>query len=252
VTGLSETLGELVSYDGTNPRAVAALARNRLELVQGLREDARLAIGEALRGGIEGGANPRATAIAIRDSIGLTGEQAKWVANYRRKLESADLGALDNALRDKRADAMVARAAKAGKPLPRARIDKMVDKYAERQLAYRAEVIGRTETLRSLHEGQEEAYQQSIDAGHVEADRLQLQWHAGDPPRTRTSHARMDKQLRRHGEAFRSGDGYALRHPGDRSAPASETVQCRCRVTRRVLPDGQHAVNSDEPAKAAA
>jgi hypothetical protein len=248
---LAGKLDQLVSYDAGNPRAVAALARNRLELVQGLTEDARLAIGEALRGGVDLGANPRATAIAIRDSIGLTDVQARWVANYRRKLEDADLGALNNALRDKRTDAMVRRAAKAGKPLPKARIDKMVDRYAERQLAYRAEVIGRTETLRALHQGQDEAYQQAIDDGHIEESRLQLRWNAGDPPRTRASHARMDGQLRRNGEAFRSGDGYALRYPGDPNAPASETASCRCVLSRRVLLEGQVAVSSGEVASSA-
>lgn len=240
---LGDRLNRLVSYDGTNPRAVGALARNRLAMIYGLSEDQRLAIGEALRHGLEGGYNPRKTAIAIRDSIGLTPTQTQWVANYRRKLETLDPGALANKLRDARTDAAVRAAITAGKPLPQARLDKLVDRYAERQLKYRAEVIARTETLRAVHEAQDEAYQQAIDDGHVDADRLQLEWHSGDPPRTRTSHARMDHQLRRHGEAFRSGDGYALRFPGDPNAPASETASCRCRVTRRVLPEGQVAVS---------
>ena len=86
---LGAKLGEIVSYDGSNPRAVAALARNRLELVQGLSEDARLAIGEALRGGLEGGINPRASAIAIRDSIGLTATQTQFTPRgIQRKLLS--------------------------------------------------------------------------------------------------------------------------------------------------------------------
>ena len=68
--------------------------------------------------------------------------------------------------------------------------------------------------------------------------------NAGDPPRTRGSHHPMNGQLRRHGVAFRSGDGYELLHPGDPNAPASETVNCRCRKTRRVLPVGQVAVNA--------
>lgn len=236
----------LVSYDGTNPRAVAALARNRLSLIQGLREDQRQALGEMLRQGLEQGWNPRQTAIAIRDSIGLTDVQAKWVANYRRALETADRKALGYKLRDARSDRAVAAAADAGKALPQERIDRLVERYSERQLKYRAEAIARTETLRAVHEAQDEAYQQAVDAGHLDADRLQCVWHAGSKPRTRDSHASMRGQRRRHGVAFTSGAGYQLRYPCDPEAPASEVVHCRCSKSCRVLPAGQTAVNADE------
>ena len=242
---LSERLDLLVSYDSTNARAVAALQAHRLRLVQAITEEQRQAIGEVLSGGLAGGINPRQSAIAVRDSIGLDATRARWVANYRRALESADRRAITAyTLRDKRSDRAVLAAIEAGQPLPQARIDKLVDRYAARQLASRAEAIGRTESLRALHAAQDEVYDQAVDAGQLDVDRIQQEWHAGDPPRTRGSHHPMNGQLRRHGVAFRSGDGYELLHPGDPNAPASETVNCRCRKTRRVLPVGQVAVNA--------
>ena len=242
---LSERLDLLVSYDSTNARAVAALQAHRLRLVQAITEEQRQAIGEVLSGGLAGGINPRQSAIAVRDSIGLDATRARWVANYRRALESADRRAITAyTLRDQRSDRAVQAAIEAGQPLPKARIDKLVDRYAARQLASRAEAIGRTESLRALHAAQDEVYDQAVDAGQLDVDRIQQEWHAGDPPRTRGSHHPMNGQLRRHGVAFRSGDGYELLHPGDPNAPASETVNCRCRKTRRVLPVGQVAVNA--------
>ena len=126
-------------------------------------------------------------------------------------------------------------------------------RYSERQLAYRAEAIARTETQRAAHEAQDEAYQQAVDAGHLDADRLQCIWHAGAKPRTRDSHAAMRGQRRRMSVAFTSGAGVALRYPCDPDAPASEVVHCRCSKSVRVLPVGQSAVNGDAaPAAAAA
>ena len=53
----------------------------------------------------------------------------------------------------------------------------------------------------------------------------------------------MGGQLRRRGVPFRSGNGNALRYPGDPQAPASDVIQCRCRRAVRILPPGKIAVN---------
>ena len=198
LTHVQGKVEQLLSYDGTNPRVVAALQRSRYDMIQGLREDQRQAIGEALRLGAAEGWNPRQTAIAIRDSIGLTADQTRWVANYRRALETADRRALAYKLRDARSDSAVRAAVESGKPLAQDRIDRLVARYSERQLKLRAETIARTETIRAAHEAQDEAYEQVIESG-LDVDRLQAQWHAGAKPRTRDSHVTMNGQLRRHG-----------------------------------------------------
>lgn len=240
---LATKLDKLVSFDGSNPRVVAAAARNRYELIQGLVEEQRQAIGEALRIGHELGLNPRQTAIAIRDSIGLTVEQTQWVANYRRALERGSRKALAYELRDARADRAVEGAIKAGKPLSPERIDKLVDRYAERALKYRSEVIARTEAHRNANEAHDEAYEQTIENGHVDAERIQQKWLKGARPRP--WHNSMHGQLRKWRSPFRSGQGNPLKRPGDRDAPASETAQCNCGRAVRVLPPGQVAVDAD-------
>ena len=64
---------------------------------------------------------------------------------------------------------------------------------------------------------------------------VQQQWHAIIDGKQRDSHGFMDGQLRPLGEAFMSGNGIALRYPGDSSAPAREVASCRCVVSRTLV-----------------
>lgn len=245
---LADKLDKMISYDGSNQRAVAALQQSRIELSGGLVEKQRQAIGQALIEGARDGYNPRKTAIAIRDSIGLTADQTRWVANYRRKLEGLERGALDNALRHKGDDKAVMAAIEVGKPLPQKRIDRMVDRYAARQLKHRSEVIAQDLTLRALHQGAAEGYDQAIEAGHLDVDRVQRKWIQANRANKRDSHRPMNGQLRRVGVDFVTGNGVHMRHPHDPRAGASENAGCACGVTWRVLPPGQVAVNADRAA----
>lgn len=243
-------VGASIVYDTTNLRAVARLATSRRYLSLWWGQDQREAIEAVLSEvgrGLVTGVNPRQMAIAIRDSIGLTPDRARAVTAYRRALETGSRRALGYELRDKRSDRTVAAASKVGgKPLPQAKIDKMVKRYHDRQIASRAETIARTEANRALHGADDEAFAQVIEGGKLEVDRIQEEWLAGSPPRTRGHHVSMDGQLRRYQETFRSGLGNQLKYPCDPDAPAIETVNCRCKRIRKILPRGQVAVSSDD------
>lgn len=252
---LGEELGALIDYDATNYRAVSRLANNRAWLARWWGADQAQAIDAVIAevgAGLVGGINPRQMATAIKDAIGLTPDRARAVANYRRALEQNSARSLRYKLRDARSDKAVKRAIAEGKPLSPERIDKMVGRYADRQVAQRAEVIARTEAIRALHEAEEESFAQAIDGGVLESTRIQQEWHAGALPRTRESHHAMRGQLRRWQEPFISGAGNELRYPCDPQAPASETIQCRCGVSRKVLPAGKVAVSSADAEREAA
>lgn len=232
---LSKKLDVVVTYDGTNERAVAQLRANRVRMVQGLREETRESITDVLVEGTSQGLNPRQQAQGIRDSIGLTPKQAEWVRSYRRRLETLDRGALGMELRDARFDGTVRRAIDEGKPLPAKRVDQLVERYYQRAIRYRAEVISRTETLRAVHEGAEAMYAQAVEDGTLDRDLIVQTWHATRDGRTRSSHIAMNGQRRRMGETFRSGNGYDLKYPCDPDAPASESAQCRCSKSSKVF-----------------
>lgn len=229
----TNALTVVVSFDGANPRAVAAIQANRLALINGFTAEQRTATRQAITRGIEQGLNPREQARLFRDSIGLTAKQERAVANYRRLLESAGTGndlsgeALTRQLRDRRHDRTVQRAKREKKPLTKAQIDLMVDRYRQRYLTYRSEVIARTEALRSVHEGVIEMYMQAFDSGALDPLECKHEWIATHDDRVRDSHEHLDGDMKPIGEPFQGLNGL-LRFPGDPLAPASETVQCRC------------------------
>lgn len=226
---LSASLDKLVSYNATNPRAVEVLQRNRLRLVQGITDQQREVILDVIADGIANGTNPREQARAIRDTLGLTRAQAKAVLAYRARLETPDPAP------EPSADG----AAAPPKGRDPAQVDRMVERFTNRQLQIRAEALARTEAKAAVHEGMEQGYQQAVDAGTLPADQLEMKWHAGTPPRTRLWHAVMNGQTRPWGERFVSGKGNALRFPGDPEAPPEERQRCRCAKSVRVLAAGK-------------
>ena len=236
---IARSLEVIVSFDQTNVRAVEAMRRSQLQFIREFTNQQRLATRLALVEGISQGLNPRQQALLFRQSIGLTRKQMQAVINYRRLLEAGDAAALDRALRDKRFDSSVRAAVAGDKPLTEAQIDRMVDRYRDRYLAHRAEVIARTEALRSVHDGSQEMYRQAIDLGILAADDLVQEWITASDERVRGSHAFMHGQQRPIGETFLSGAGNALRWPGDIDAPGSETIQCRCVLTTVFAEDAQ-------------
>ena len=228
---LEDVLNVQITFDQTNIRAVNAMRQNKLRMVREFTDEQRRATREALTSGITQGVNPRVQALAFRDSIGLTLKQQQAVNNYRRLLENNSSEALSRKLRDKRFDSSVERAIKDGQVLDKSTIDRMVTRYQERYIRYRSEVIARTEALRSAHEGSEEMYAQAIESGSLNPEKLIRTWVTAKDERVRSSHAAMSGQTRAIGQPFTTGEGFNLMRPGDSTAPASETVQCRCIVT---------------------
>jgi len=119
-------------------------------------------------------------------------------------------------------------------PLTNGQIDKMTQRYEQRFINHRANVIARTETTAAVNAGEMEMFQQAIDEGAIEPEDLTNTWITAGDERVRGSHSFMNGQKRPFGTPFQSGAGNLLRFPGDPNAPGSDTIQCRC-VIRRVL-----------------
>jgi hypothetical protein len=234
---LSEATRLDVSFDQVNEGALNAIRQNSLDKVKGFTEEQTKVVKSILENGVENGTNPREVARDLRQSIGLTENQWNAVSNYRNSLEAGTSDALDRALRDKRFDSTVQRAIDTETPLTTEQIDQMVERYANRMLAYRAEVIARTESLRAAHEGSEAIYQQAIDKGDLDPKQIVREWNTAGDTRVRDSHEAMQGQERPFGEPFESGEGNLIRYPCDPDAPASDSIQCRCAVGTRIYFD---------------
>jgi hypothetical protein len=239
---ISSSLGITIRFDQVNVRAVNEMRENTLRLIREFTSGQRATTRAALVEGIRAGLNPRAQAELFRQSIGLTVNQMRAVANFRRALESNSAIALQRVLRDRRFDPAIQRALNAGEPLSQAQIDRMVQRYYENSIAHRARVIARTESLGAVHLGSDAGFAQAIEAGLIDPD-LSQTWHtAGDGRVRHPAHTFMNGQVRPFGQPFVSGIGGLLRYPGDSRASAADTVQCRCAKSTRFTSDIPDAV----------
>ena len=120
---------------------------------------------------------------------------------------------------------------------PQSQIDRMAQQYSNKLLRQRGETIARTETLKALNAGRQEALDQLIENPNndVQSQDVVRAWDATSDSRTRETHAAADGQVVPQGEAFTVG-GYSMMYPGDSSmgAPGEETINCRCVVDIRI------------------
>jgi len=171
--------GELaMRFDIANPNVVRFIRQYDLGLIQQITDDSREAIRGVVANALEFGGHPREQARLIRQSIGLTENQAAAVDNFRALLESGDRGALDRELRDRRFDLTLQRTLgeDAVDTLSPDQIDTMVQRYGERMLSARAENIARTETIRAAEAGKQMAWNQAADDGLLSRTSVRQGW----------------------------------------------------------------------------
>lgn len=229
---MAPTVG--VSFNATDPQAAAMMRDNALAFVRQFTEAQRTATRRALVDALGSGQSRQAAARAFRESIGLTDAQLQAVDNYRSLLEQGSREALDRSLRDRRFDASVEAAADGRRQLTPEQIDRMVTRYRARYLAYRAETIARTESVRTISQAREEAFRQAITQAGIDPGDTEQVWHAVEDNRTRLTHRELDGQVQPLGQPFVSISGAELMYPGDPSAPPEEVINCRCVRTFRI------------------
>ena len=228
-----------ISFNPANPRAAAQMERQSLALISRIRDDQRLSIRNALTEALQEGAGPRQAARAYRDAIGLTDDQRRAVRRYRTLLEQGSVEALSRGLADRRyaprSDSLSARRDYV-ESLSIAEIDRMVEAYERRYIKYRAEVIARTETTRTLNEANAEAFEQTMEQAGIDDQLVERTWQSTRDSRTRDSHKHMQVRVVR-GMAARyvTGLGNSAMRPGDPDLPAEDVIQCRCVETIRIL-----------------
>lgn len=174
---LAAILGAL---DVQNPAAMR-LARERAgTLIHNISRDTLQTIRELLFQSMRDGSAPRVIAQDIRRLVGLTPNQARAVQNFTDTLREAIAqgrgpGALSRfSLSPVRYPAQ----------MTEARVQEMADKYAARQLRYRAENIARTESLWSANAGNRQLYVEMANRGVIDAGGTKMIWNAAESERT--------------------------------------------------------------------
>lgn len=172
-------------FDMTNPLAIRAAKDNSYSLIRQVSDDSIAGIRQIVSDAMAFGGHPYEQARKIRALIGLTETQAEAVGNFREMLENGDTTALTRLRRDRRFDPTLERALgdDPTAELTSDQIDTMVQRYAERTLADRAETISRTETMRAANLGVRLAWQQAVADGWLDAG-TKRRWLATPDDRT--------------------------------------------------------------------
>lgn len=240
--GLASRTKIAISFDPGDPRTSNVLRQQSMNLIQQVSQQQREATRFALAQASSEGQGRQAAARAFRDSLGLTRRQEAAVRRYEELLRGGNTEALDRVLRDRRFDAAVRRAASSGEPLTGAQISKMVTRYRERFIAYRAETIARTETVQAVSIARAEAFKQTMAQVDIRDGEVERVWQSTSDARTRDTHRAMNGQtVAGMAIPFVSPSGARLLYPGDPAAPAEEVINCRCTVAFRLIPNKEAA-----------
>ena len=175
-------VGVAMILDMESPESIAFLETYRMDLVREVSRKTRQAIQTVLLEAFRYGGHPYDQARTLRGMIGLTDTQVRAVENFRRALQGdpkAIRQALDRSLRDKRFDPTLWRAVRTGTGLTPARVNTMVERYYQRYLKYRSEMIARTETIRAGVQGTQETWRQAADQGYLDRDKTRQMWIVG-------------------------------------------------------------------------
>lgn len=203
-------------FNRLNPKLIGWLSSYDLGLIRNINEQTKEAVRGVLVAHMKEGKPPAAQARQIKEVVGLTPSQAQAVANFRKELETfhtkrtaagwklgqaPDMvnghnvlkpdasgapkdGMLERRLRDRRYDAALQRALTDRKPLKPEKIDAMVAAYKRRYVAYRANMIARTESLRATNMGVQDAWRQAVEGGKVSEGLVRRLWITTKDERT--------------------------------------------------------------------
>jgi hypothetical protein len=224
------------NFSVTNRPTAEFFNRHKAQWVSYMLDDQREMIAQVIRTNVAAGENPAVTARAIKQSIGLTPAQEKYIANANAQLKALDPAYFGRELRDARFDRTIRRAIKDQKALTTAQIEKITDAYRRRYIAKRATDIARTESITMLNAGGDQFWRQAVEQGTVKSAQLKRFWIPTADGKTRDAHRQIPK-LNKDGvglnEPFRSPLGLIM-YAGDPAASAANRINCRCTNFTRI------------------
>jgi hypothetical protein len=164
--------------------------------------------------------------------IGISEQQRQWVGNMRAVLMSDPIKALDYTKRDMRFDTVIKKAARDGKPMSLAQIDRITAQYSDKLLKSRGLTIARTEAAKAVEEGKYEAWKQALEKTGIPEQFVIRTWnHRGRGVKDRPSHVAMNgASIRGLTFPFVLNDGTAMLTPHDTTygAGANHVINCDC------------------------
>jgi len=192
--------GSAISFDILNPRSVQAIQQARFELIKNITFESKEAIREVTLEAFQEGGNPLAQARKIKNSIGLTRSQSKWVNNFAREVETLAnttdprvLSALRRKIQNRqlvtgrlsqKINALFDDPSRFGA----GELNELVEDYHKRMVAMRARTIARTETARMSAKGQSSLWDQARAEGLI-SNKARRVWVVTPDELLRETHA---------------------------------------------------------------
>jgi hypothetical protein len=238
----TEGMPTVIRFSVRNVRAEKWLTEQSSDLIKDIVSDQKDLVRGVLADGMSRGDNPRQTALDLvgrvvggkrqGGMIGLTAQQEGFARNARDELLSLDPHYFTRTLRDRRFDSLIAKAIETKTPIPASKVRAIVQRYKDRLLKWRGDMIGRTESLNALRAAKDEAFRQGIDKGAINPATVKRIWETAGDNRVRDSHEAMEGQTVSLNEAFTTPRGRKMMFPGDASLGAGpeEIIGCRCNV----------------------
>ena len=159
--------------------------------------------------------------------IGLNRNQAAWVANMRRSLETNPETAMRFKGWDKRFTSLVT----SGKPLTAAQIDRITGVYTNKLLLSRGRTIARTERGLALNMGAMEGWRQALAKTGISDLAVIKEWiHTGRSAVDRITHQAANGQKVRGLNTMFDIGGVLMLMPHDPNAMAKDVINCECLV----------------------
>lgn len=229
------------AFSIAEPGTARYISQYVAEHVAEISQNTAVAIQQTVQRNEAASINPRTTAREVKANIGLTAKQEQAVANYKSFLENGDRQALQRQLRDKRFDSTVNNAIVNDTRLTTKQIDTMTERYRQKYLKYRSEVIARTEQLTAVTVGQHQSILQAQAEGKV-SPRLRRDWvytHDGKARHWHRNVSALNPGGVKVDEKYLTqppGRNEYLDHPRDPvNGSASNIIQCRCREKYKMV-----------------
>lgn len=219
-----------VSIDGPTDAVMAALDRIATRDIAPIVSGTEHGLRDALRAGMRKGLNPIAIARDARFAIGLSPYDVSLIESFDRQLRNDPSSALGRALRDKRFDGTVQRAADDTASLSDDQITKMREAYTARLHRWRAETYSRTTTINALRDGQLASWQTAADDNDVPRSRMFKYWICTLDGRERPTHHDM------HEQGVPIDEPWIVPGVGPVMTPGDSEYNCRCAQVIRIAP----------------
>jgi hypothetical protein len=145
---ISKLTSTAVKFDLRSPEAIDWCKKYAADQIKYINNNTKLAVRQVISRGLEEGLSPTEQTAAVKELVGLLPQHVAAVENYRAALSDLDPSTIDN----------------------------LVEKYADKLLQYRADMIGRTEALDACNNGSRIATEDASDRGILPKDEYEQEW----------------------------------------------------------------------------